>query len=272
MRRLPALSCPDLYMKSFTVFYSALSVSCLLAGSAMASTLFGSIGGTSTGGALNANLTTTGTLDWALWNDTDGTSIGSAAPVNWKSGDPLGLKNVNITPIAVNGQPSSAFVRGSSLTTTTTFSYTDGASPASASGATPGMVFNADLAFAGAGVQLQIKGDPTHLLQLDIWAGGFSSTGSLTLTLPGTAPLTLTSQPYSGTTPKDATLYTVFYQPDSASDLLTLAYTVTAPSTNGHVGFQAISISTVPEPATGTLLLGTLAFCGFSRRRRATST
>ncbi|EDY18031.1 protein of unknown function DUF1555 [Chthoniobacter flavus Ellin428] len=255
-------------MKSLSAFYTALSLSWLLAASATASTLSGIVAGTSSSGALNANLTGTGGIDWALWNDMSSTAVSSFAPTNWKASDPLGLHSVNITPVSVVGQSTSNFVRGSSLTTATTFSYSDGSSPASASG-TSGLVFNNDLNFSNVGVQLQVKGDPTQLLQLDIWAGGFAATGNLTLTLPNATPVTLTSQAYSSITPKDATLFTVFYQPDSASDLLTIAYTSTNTTTSGHVGIQAVSISAVPEPATGTLLIGALALGGFSRRRKA---
>lgn len=257
-------------MKSLSIFHSALCLGWLLAGSATAATLSATVAGTSSAGALNANLTATGGIDWALWNDVSGTAVSSFAPTNWKATDPLGLHTVNITPVSVAGQASSTSVRGSSLTTATTFSYTDGSSPASASG-TSGLVFNNDLNFSNVGVQLQVKGDPTQLLQLDIWAGGFASTGNLTLTLPNAAPVTLTSQAYSSFTPKDATLFTVFYQPDSATDLLTIAYTSTNTSASGHVGIQAVSVSVaaVPEPATGALLLGALALCGFTRRRKA---
>jgi hypothetical protein len=258
-------------MKPLSAFHSALCFGWLLAASATAATLSATVAGTSSSGALNADLTATGGIDWALWNDVSSSTVSSFAPTNWKASDPLGLHSVSITPVSVAGQSSSNFVRGSSLTTATTFSYSDGSSPASAS-STSGIVFNGDLNFSNVGIQLQVKGNPTQLLQLDIWAGGFAATGNLTLTLPNATPVTLTSQAYSSTTPKDATLYTVFYQPDSASDLLTIAYTSTNTSTSGHVGIQAVSISAVPEPATGILLIGALGFCGFGRRRMVART
>lgn len=256
-------------MKSLFAFISVLSIGWLLAGSAMGATLSGSVAATSSSGALNANLTTTGTLDWAVWNNVNGSSVSSFAPTNWKASDPLGLQSVGITPVPVSGQSASNFVRGSSITTGTTFSYGDGASPSSASGITSGLVFNADLNLANTGVQLQLAGDPSQLLQLDIWTGGYSATGNLTLTLPGATPITLTSQAYGSATPKDATLFTVFYQPDSISDLLTIDFTASSTSTNGHVGIQAVSISAVPEPASSALLMSTLVLCGFVRRRKA---
>jgi len=258
-------------MKSLFAFYSTLSLGCLLASSATAATLSGFVAASSSSslgtGPLNANLTGTGGIDWALWNDVSNSAVSSFAPTNWKASDPLGLHSVNITPVPVVGQSASNTVRGSSSTTTTTFSYTDGTSPTSASG-TSGLVFNNDLNFSGTGIQLQIKGDPAQLLQLDIWAGGFAATGNLTVTLPNATPVTLTSQAYSSIAPKDATLFTLFYQPDSASDLLTIAYTASNTTTNGHVAIQAVSIAAVPEPATATLILGTLALGGFSRRRK----
>lgn len=262
----PAL--PAFFMKFPFAFCLTVSLGWLLAASATASTLSGSVAATSASGPLSANLTTTGALDWAIWNDISSTAVPSFLPTNWNASDPLGLQSVGLTPVAVSGQSTSTSVRGSSITTGTTFSFTNGASPSSASGITSGIVFNNDLNFTGTGVQLQIAGNPNQLLQLDIWAGGFGATGTLTLTLPGAAPITLTSQAYSSGTPKDATLFTVFYQPDSLSDLLNIAFTASNTTTSGHVGIQAISISAVPEPSSSLLCMSALALCGLAYRRR----
>jgi hypothetical protein len=116
-----------------------------------------------------------------------------------------------------------------------------------------------------------LKGDPTQLLQLDIWAAGFTATGLLTVTLNDATTLTLTSQAYnSNGSPEGATLFTVLYEPDSISDQLNISYTASASTPpSGHVGIQAVSISTVPEPGVVGFLggIGMILGAGFRWRR-----
>jgi hypothetical protein len=259
-------------MKSLPLFITALSVSLLVATSARAATLSGSVGGSSDAPnpGLSANLTTTGNVDWAIWNDSTG-SPGNAsfAPTNQKSGGTLGISA--ITPVTVSGQSSSTTVRGSTSTTGTLFTYTDGTTTTAATNVMSDLVFNNDLNQVGSGVKFTLAGEPGQLLQLDIWAGGFTATGLLTVTLNDATTLTLTSQAYNANgTPKGATLFTVLYQPDSISDLLNVSYIASASTnTSGHVAIQAVSISTVPEPGVGGLWggIGMILGAGIRWRR-----
>jgi hypothetical protein len=64
-------------------------------------------------------------------------------------------------------------------------------------------------------------------------------------------------------------IYTVRYQPDSASDLLTVQWTASniTDATNGHVGAQAVAVA-VPEPGTLSLTAAAGALLLARRRRR----
>ena len=252
-------------MKSFPLFITALSVSLLAVASARAATLSGSVAASSDAPnpVLSANLTTTGNVDWAIWNDISTTTVPSISPTDQKSGGTLGISA--ISPV------TGTLLRGSTTTSGTLFTFTDGTPTASMTSMTSGSVFNNGLGVVGSGVQLSLKGDPTQLLQLDIWATGFTATGLLTVTLHNATTLTLASQAYSSNgNPEGATLFAILYQPDSISDQLNISYTASASTPpSGHVAIQAVSISTVPEPGMGSLLgaVGMMFSAGFRRRR-----
>lgn len=210
------------------------------------------------------NLTTTGSLDWAYWSPNTATVVSPlVAPNNEKFG---GTAIGGLDVIGGTG------LRGSTTSTTVErYSFTDGTSQASGTNMSlAGLIFNSQTGTGadGKGWQLTIAGDPAQERMVTLYLGAFAATGNLTLTLNGVAlPLT-DSKVFPNSAPKQMDVYTVRFQPDSASDLLTVRYTasnITDP-TNGHVGLQAVTVAAVPEPTSvGLLLLGGVALC---RRRR----
>jgi hypothetical protein len=210
------------------------------------------------------------TIDWAIWNTTLGTAVPGVTATNTQSGGD-GLISA-ITPFSTTVVPTN-FVRGVGGATQT-FTYTDGTSPVSQTNATLGFVANSTLATAGRGVQVSISGNTSQQYRVDVWTVGFAGQGEMRASLNNASSVTLTSELFgtSGTN-KASNLFTFLFTPDSASDLLTLSFHLMANNigANGHVGIQAITVSTVPEPAAYALLLGFggLGFAVVRRRRRS---
>jgi hypothetical protein len=205
-----------------------------------------------------ANLTD-GNVDWAYWAPNTGTpQTPPVPPTNRKLGGSIisSMSNVGGTTL-----------RGSTTASTTVhYNYTDGTNPTSATDASlAGLIFNSALGSSapGKGVSLTLTGDPTMPSVAKLYFGGFAATGNLTLTLNGATTVVDASQIFPNTGPKQMAIYTVTYQPDNASDLLTIQWTASdvTDATNGHVGAQAVAVAT-PEPgilslaAAGILLLG----------------
>jgi hypothetical protein len=213
------------------------------------------------------DLTAQGGLDWAYWSPNTGNLLTSpVAPTNEKLG---GLVIGNLDVIGGGS------LRGSATATTVErYSFSDGTSPLTGTNASlAGLIFNSQLGSAanGKGLQLSIAGDPGVERIVKLYLGGFGATANLTLTLNGVAvPLTDSSQVFTSTSPKHIAIYTVRFQPDSASDQLLVQYTASnvTDTTNGHVGLQAVTVSAVPEPGVASLAcLGALAL--YRRRRRS---
>jgi len=203
-----------------------------------------------------ANLTY-GNADWAYWAPT--TETGQTAPVaptNRKLGGSIisSISNVGGTTL-----------RGSATETTVEqYTYTDGISPTSAINASlTGWIFNSDQGSAavGKGFSLTLTGDPAKPSIAKLYFGGSSATGKLTLTLNGATAVVNDKQDFSRS---ELAIYTVRYQPDIASDVLTVQFTmpITDVIANGHLAAQAVTVAVVPEPgmhwvtAVGMIFLG----------------
>ncbi len=210
----------------------------------------------------NANLTTEGAFDWAIYDNTGGATA-SISPTNTKSGSSV-LNTAALTAVTVGNS-----VRGTSSKGAELFTYTNGTSPTSQTNATVAEVFDSTLDLVGTGVKFSVAGDPLVTRTLKVWATGFNGQGTLTATLPGAANQLALSQLYTAS--KVPTLFTITYLPDNPGDNLGISYVMTTDTggaaTSSHVGIQAVAVA-VPEPTSAITLLGGLAFV-LSRRRRA---
>jgi len=210
------------------------------------------------------DLTSNGSLDWAYWSPNTATVVPPlVAPTNEKIGG---------TAIGSLDTVGGVGLRGSATSSTVErYSFIDGTSPTTGTNASlAGLIFNSPTGSGanGNGWKLSITGDPAEERLVTLYLGGFSATGNLTLTLNGVALPITDAKVFPNAGPKHMDVYTLRFQPDSLSDLLTVQYTASAITdpTNGHVGLQAVTVAAVPEPATASLLfLGSLTF---SRRRR----
>lgn len=210
------------------------------------------------------NLTAQGGIDWAYWAPNTATVVAPlVAPTNDKLG---GLAIGNLDIVGGTG------LRGSATSSTDErYSFTDGSVTASGTNQSlAGLIFNGltGTSAVGNGLKFSISGDPSQERLVTLYLGGFASTSSLNVSLNGVAIPITDSQVFPNSSPKQIDVYTLRFQPNSASDQLLVQYTASAVTdvTNGHVGLQAVTVAVVPEPATAAFLL--LGGVAFSRRRR----
>lgn len=203
-----------------------------------------------------------------------GASANMTSMSAYNSADFSGSRNFVVT--SING----GYLRGpGNLVTGAPLSYFDvsnGEWLSPASDVRPAGIFNSQLGSAGAtanaGVQMSLNGFTTQS-QIQIWTYGFGSTGIFEIFVNGatsaaysqSVTVTSVNSPVAG---KIGQLFTLDFTPDSTASTLDIVYRMTG-STNAssHVGFQAITISPIPEPAALSLL-GIAGVLGFIRRRR----
>jgi hypothetical protein len=209
------------------------------------------------------NLTTQGSSDWAYWAPAAATALTPpVAPTDDKLGASI-ISGLNI----VGGTS----LRGSATAATTErYTWTDGTNPTTGTNASlAGLIFNSDLgtSASGKGLSLTITGDPAVSRTVNLYLGGFAATGNLLVTLNGATSITDTTQVFANSSPKQMVVYTLHFQPNSVSDLLSVQWTASGITdiTNGHVGAQAVAVS-VPEP--GTIGFAFVGFAGLLARRR----
>jgi hypothetical protein len=249
--------------RSFLLRSVALLVAAAM--SSMASAAVLSLDGITRVNTTSQTNLTNGNADWAYW--APNTATGQTPPVpptNRKFGGSIISSMSNVGGTTLRGSTTAS--------TPEQYTYTDGTSPTSATNASlAGLIFNSDLGSnaPGKGISLTLTGDPTTSNVAKLSFGGFAATGNLTLTLNGATTVVDASQVFPNTSPKQMAIYTVRYQPDSASDLLTVQWTASniTDATNGHVGAQAVAVA-VPEPGTLSLTAAAGALLLARRRRR----
>jgi hypothetical protein len=234
---------------------AALVVGGWLGTTAMGATLSGSVTASS---PASVDLTAQGLVDWAIWNYQAGSAGTNGAPSNRKSGG-TAIGNVSAvlgTPRGITGTMSPP-----------TYSYTDGTSPASGSGAI-GAITDNQINVVGSGVKVSVAGDPNVLRTVILYVAGFNGNAELKATLNGAPVYTDSTVTYGS--PRTGAVYTLMFQPDSAADLLQVQYTMKTLATgtgsgNANADIQAIAVA-VPEP--GVVSLIGVGAVGLLRRRR----
>ena len=210
------------------------------------------------------NLTTEGTLDWALWDSTTSTAVSSKDFTNSQNGGAGIISAIT----AVDGNGTYTSVRGVTGASQT-YTYTDGTSPVSQTDATAGFVINSKLDSLNIGVGLTISGAVGQMYEVDIWTSGFRSRGELTASLNGASDIVLLSRIFGDVgASKESSRFTISFMPDSESDVLNLSYLMVGDSgTSAHTGIQAVAVRAVPEPSTFALLLGAAGMLAAINRR-----
>lgn len=226
---------------------SVLAAACFaaaagFAGLASAATLTGSV---STIPPAVVNLTTEGTADWAIWDYQTSATGTSGAPSNRKAGGAL-IGNMT----AALGTP-----RGITGTATPpNYNYTNGTSPVSATNVSIGAVTDTSVNVLGSGYRLSITGTPAVPETVIVYTSLFNATGTFTATLNGATTYT-NSTPTSANSVRQAAVYSLTFQPNTAGDLLQISYTVNSLNTGGNsnLDLQAVTVA-VPEPGSAALL------------------
>lgn len=250
-----------------TIITSALPIATLIfaATSTQAAMLTGSVNTTIDG---NQDLTTLGVTDWAIW---DHPNVSDDPVPAFPSNRKLGGSGISdLSPVGGGN------LRGLNAVTspaTFDFSYTDGTAPVSQSNFVPRGIGNTQLDNVGSGFSLTVEGTTFGTNTVQLYVSGFNGTGSLTASLNGATSYLNSSGVYGGS--KSAVLYTIEFQPDSDTDLLTLQYVLGSDTgTSAHVLLEAVALTQAPEPTPipepSSLSLAALslaAFAGFRRKR-----
>ncbi|MGA2788292.1 MAG: PEP-CTERM sorting domain-containing protein [Verrucomicrobiota bacterium] len=222
-------------------------------------------GSLTTGQNLNVNLSALGTEDWALWGYGSGGTSTSLAPDVTKAG---GSGISSLTYLNPHSQP----LRGlGQFHINFGFSWTDGNTVASASGAWGGLQSN-DAAGPGLGVgegfSFTVPADTFERI-LNVYVDEHLGVGKLTATLSdGSAPAYVNSAiPIGANSPG---VYTIDYSAASPGQTLTVSWVETSYSaTYDNPAIYAVTLSAVPEPGATTLMvLAGLTAGGFFLSRR----
>jgi hypothetical protein len=147
------------------------------------------------------------------------------------------------------------------------YSYTDGTSPASASGAM-GAITDTQVNVVGSGVKVSVAGDPNVLRTVILYVAGFNGNAELSATLNGAPVYTDSSVTYGS--PRTGAVYTLMFKPDSAADLLQVQYTMKTLATgtgsgNANADLLASAVAVRERGTRGGVGLGVV---GLMRRRR----
>lgn len=253
MRLLPQCTLATLILASVGIASS----------SAQAATLIGSF---ENGDGGVYDLTAAGNLDWAYWNTTNNPFSGTT---NSKLGG-----SVIADPAAAGG----GALRGSSSETAMNVTYTDGTTVSAGTSNEISGLFNTQLATPGAGLSIDITlPQAGETYYITVWGSEYgteevSSPGIFTASLAGATDYTYSA--FSGDiyTPKPVGVYNIAATADNDNDVLNITYVLppSAPGTgNAHVLFDAIAVSSIPEPSAYAAIFGAIVVLGVWRRRRS---
>jgi len=212
------------------------------------------------------DLTAAGDLDWVYWNTTSNPFIGTT---NSKQGG-----TVIADPVAAGG----GVMRGSTSDTAMNVTYTDGTTVSAGTSNQISGIFNSQLATAGAGLSIDITlPQAGETYYITVWGSEYgteedSSPGIFTASLSGATDYTYSAFTGDINTPKPAGVYNIAATADNNNDVLNITYVLPPSATgsgNSHVLFDAVAVSTIPEPSAYALLLGAASLAGLIIQRRS---
>lgn len=229
--------------------------------------------GTTTAGTA-VDLTATGTTNWAAWDiQASAGATTPRAPSN-TFGPALSPGTAGYISALTGVGGTTGNLQGSATLGSGFFNYTNGTSPVSLGTAAKfGTAFNTALDSVDTGMRFTVTGDPLNVYRVSVWATGFNGQGTLVASLNGATNIHLATQTFvNGKAP---VLFTFDFQPDSATDLLNLSYTLTTDTPNGsgttgsnsHVAIQAVTVAIIPEASSAMVFIGGLGMLSFLRRR-----
>ena len=209
-----------------------------------------------------ADLTASGTRDWAVWDYRQATinNTPTAPPSNRKASVTPVIGSVTTLVGNARGTPNSLPAM--------TYSYSDGVDPVTLTSSPMGIVFDSSLNNTSSGLMLDITSGAAGVPErVQLFLAGFGSTPTLTVSLLGASDYINSDVTYpAGTRP--VSVYTINFTPDHDGDLLHVLYQATSNNnSNANIDLQAVTVA-VPEPASlGIFALGMASLLGRRIRR-----
>ncbi len=214
------------------------------------------IGNLSTTAQTNANLTTQGTQDWAVWGFANNGTSTSLTPDVTKSG---GSGISNLTNIS-NGNPLRGIGQFGQVGGQSTFAWSNGTPTSSASNTSPGIQHDGvgtGISTLGEGFSLTVPADTTTRT-LTLYTTTNFTDSKLIASLSDGSATPYTSNVVDLGVLDGAAIYTITYAANSPGQLLTIT-DITQTQDNsidntGNVIIQAATLSAVPEPSSFILV------------------
>lgn len=215
----------------------------------------------------SVNLTTQGTTDWVIW---------SGNSDNWSFPDSHYNNKAGVTSVISDPTLTSDGVAKIRWSDVTTWTYTDGDSPVSATGEdvnAVGMRQNGGTDnWTGSFMEFDVTsvagGVNTLYLYGETWRVGTKITASMTGASATTSTLLAAAV-------GDDWVYSVSYTPDTVGDVLTIrvesdgvAWSGQEANANNGISIAGAAVSVIPEPGSYALLAGCLGLVVAVTRRR----
>lgn len=216
-------------------------------------------GSVTTSAPTSVDLTSDGTVDWAIWDYQTSSTGTSGAPSNRKAGGTaIGSASALLgTPRGISGTSAPP-----------KYTYTNGTAPVSATAVSIGALTDTSINATNSGFMLSIAGNPSQAETVKIVVDAYNAIGNFTATLNGATTYTDSSLNSSASSRLPA-VYTLTFQPDTAADLLTIKYSIGTLTGNGSSNVDLQAVSVAPEPGAAGLLCAAAAATLLRRRRQA---